>query len=67
MQPITIYTTSTCPYCAAAKDLLRQKGGDERRGGDAEIAEDAIHAECAAGLVAGGLHQHRRADRVVDR
>ena len=28
MQPVTIYTTSTCPYCAAAKDLLRQKGAD---------------------------------------
>mgnify|MGYP001044968349 FL=1 len=26
MQPVTIYTTSVCPYCAAAKDLLRQKG-----------------------------------------
>ncbi len=22
---ITIYTTSTCPYCRAAKDLLRKK------------------------------------------
>lgn len=26
MQAVTIYTTSVCPYCAAAKDLLRQKG-----------------------------------------
>lgn len=26
MPPITIYTTSTCPYCHAAKDLLRRKG-----------------------------------------
>ncbi len=26
MQPVTIYTTSVCPYCAAAKDLLHQKG-----------------------------------------
>ena len=23
---VTIYSKSTCPYCAAAKDLLRQKG-----------------------------------------
>lgn len=23
---VTIYTKSTCPYCAAAKDLLRKKG-----------------------------------------
>jgi glutaredoxin 3 len=26
MPPITIYTKSTCPYCAAAKQLLNQKG-----------------------------------------
>ena len=26
MQPIVIYTKSSCPYCHAAKDLLRQKG-----------------------------------------
>ena len=26
MQPVTIYTTSWCPYCAAAKSLLSQKG-----------------------------------------
>lgn len=25
-QPVTIYTTSWCPYCAAAKALLRGKG-----------------------------------------
>ena len=25
-QPITIYTTRSCPYCHAAKDLLRRKG-----------------------------------------
>lgn len=25
MTPVTIYTTSTCPYCHAAKRLLRQK------------------------------------------
>lgn len=25
MQPVTIYTTSTCPYCHAAKALLRGK------------------------------------------
>jgi glutaredoxin 3 len=23
---VTIYSKATCPYCAAAKDLLRQKG-----------------------------------------
>lgn len=26
MPPITIYTTKYCPYCHAAKDLLRKKG-----------------------------------------
>ncbi|MCJ2015465.1 glutaredoxin 3 [Methylobacterium sp. J-076] len=26
MQPVTIYTTSWCPYCAAAKSLLAKKG-----------------------------------------
>lgn len=25
-QPVTIYTTSWCPYCSAAKALLRGKG-----------------------------------------
>lgn len=25
MPPVTIYTTSVCPYCHAAKRLLRQK------------------------------------------
>ncbi len=26
MQRVEIYTTPTCPYCAAAKALLRRKG-----------------------------------------
>ena len=26
MKPVEIYTTQTCPYCAAAKRLLAQKG-----------------------------------------
>ena len=25
MDPVTIYTTATCPYCHSAKDLLRRK------------------------------------------
>ncbi len=28
MPAITIYTKSTCGYCASAKDLLREKGAD---------------------------------------
>lgn len=26
MTPVTIYTKSWCPYCSAAKDLLKGKG-----------------------------------------
>jgi glutaredoxin 3 len=26
MKPVTIYTTAWCPYCSAAKSLLRDKG-----------------------------------------
>ena len=26
VQPVTIYTTAWCPYCTAAKTLLREKG-----------------------------------------
>jgi glutaredoxin 3 len=26
MQPVTIYTTAWCPYCSAAKSLLKDKG-----------------------------------------
>jgi glutaredoxin 3 len=26
MQPVTIYTTPTCPYCTRAKALLSRKG-----------------------------------------
>lgn len=26
MQPVTLYTTATCPYCLRAKQLLASKG-----------------------------------------
>lgn len=26
MRPVTIYTTAWCPYCSAAKSLLKEKG-----------------------------------------
>lgn len=28
MKPVEIYTTPSCPYCLAAKRLLREKGAD---------------------------------------
>ncbi|MEI9804538.1 MAG: glutaredoxin 3 [Pseudolabrys sp.] len=37
MPPVEIYTTSYCPYCSAAKALLKRKGVDYKEidlGGD---------------------------------
>lgn len=48
MPPVVIYTKATCPYCHAAKDLLRRKGAafeeisvDGDRGRQAAMAEKA--------------------------
>ena len=48
MPPIVIYTKSYCPYCHAAKDLLRAKGAkfeeisvDGDRAGQAAMAAKA--------------------------
>ena len=50
MPPIVIYTKSTCPYCHAAKDLLRRKGAEFR-----EISVDGDRAgQAAMALKAGG-------------
>ena len=43
MPPIVIYTKSTCPYCHAAKDLLRRKGATFE-----EISVDGDRAAQAA-------------------
>ncbi len=43
MQSVTIYTTSMCPYCHAAKDLLRKKGAEFE-----EISVDGDRAGRAA-------------------
>ena len=43
MKPVIIYTKSWCPYCAAAKELLRRKGVDfteHEITGKAELREE---------------------------
>ena len=50
MQPVVIYTKSTCPYCHAAKDLLRQKGAAfEEISVDGDRASRAAMSERAGG------------------
>ena len=50
MPPIVIYTKSSCPYCHAAKDLLRRKGASFE-----EISLDGDRAgQAAMALKAGG-------------
>jgi glutaredoxin 3 len=50
LPPIVIYTKSTCPYCHAAKDLLRRKGADfEEIGVDGDRAGQAAMAVRANG------------------
>ena len=50
MPPIVIYTKSSCPYCRAAKDLLRRKGAPfEEIGVDGDRAGQAAMAERAGG------------------
>lgn len=36
--PVTIYTTAACPYCNAAKELLRRKGIEFR---EIDVSDDA--------------------------
>jgi len=48
--PIVIYTKSSCPYCHAAKDLLRRKGAEfEEIGVDGDRAGQAAMAAKANG------------------
>ncbi len=50
MPPVVIYTKSTCPYCLAAKDLLRRKGASfEEIGVDGDRAVQAAMASRAGG------------------
>ena len=41
MQPVKIYTTGTCPYCIAAKQLLTKRGVTELN----EIRVDQVAGE----------------------
>lgn len=49
MPPVTIYTKSWCPYCSAAKDLLKQKKVDFE-----EIAVKSAAEQMAMAGRAGG-------------
>ena len=50
MQPVVIYTKATCPYCHAAKALLKKKGAAfEEIGVDGDRALQAAMAEKANG------------------
>ncbi len=50
MQPVVIYTKTTCPYCYAAKALLKKKGAAfEEIGVDGDRAAQAAMAERAHG------------------
>jgi len=50
LPPVVIYTKSSCPYCRAAKDLLRRKGAPFE-----EIVVDGDRAgQAAMALKAGG-------------
>jgi glutaredoxin 3 len=50
MPPITVYTTATCPYCMAAKALLRKKNAPFTEiGVDGDPAARAVMQERAHG------------------
>jgi len=50
LAPIVIYTKATCPYCHAAKDLLRRKGVQfEEIGVDGDRTKQAAMALKAGG------------------
>jgi len=63
VQPVVIYTKATCPYCHAAKALLKEKGAAfEEIGVDGDRAAQAAMAEKAGGrstvpqIFIGGRH-----------
>lgn len=63
MPPIVIYTKSTCPYCHAAKDLLRRKGApfdeisvDGDRAGQVAMAQKAGGRSTVPQIFIGDSH-----------
>jgi glutaredoxin 3 len=63
LPPIVIYTKSTCPYCHAAKDLLRRKGAafseisvDGDRRAQAAMAQKAAGRSTVPQIFIGGAH-----------
>ena len=63
MPPITIYTKSWCPYCHAAKDLLRKKQApfeeisvDGDRGAQSRMAERAGGRSTVPQIFVGETH-----------
>ena len=63
MPPVVIYTKSTCPYCHAAKDLLRRKGApfdeisvDGDRAGQAAMAVKAGGRSTVPQIFIGETH-----------
>ena len=63
MPPIVVYTKSSCPYCRAAKDLLRRKGApfeeivvDGDRAGQAAMAQKAGGRSSVPQIFIGAAH-----------
>ena len=63
MQPVVIYTKSTCPYCHAAKDLLDKKGAaydeisvDGDRAAQMAMAQKANGRTTVPQIFIGGAH-----------
>jgi glutaredoxin 3 len=63
LPPIVVYTKSSCPYCRAAKDLLRRKGApfeeivvDGDRAGQAAMAQKAGGRSSVPQIFIGAAH-----------
>jgi glutaredoxin 3 len=63
LQPVVIYTKAYCPYCSAAKDLLKSKGAafeeisvDGDRAGQAAMAAKANGRSTVPQIFVGSTH-----------